>query len=274
MALLSLLAGRRVIVTGASSGIGASIARIFAGHGARVAALGRAEAPLRALEAATPNVEIIAIGDLTESGSCERLVSESVAALGGVDVLVNCAGVLRGATMQDTTPEIWHANMSANATAVFEMMHYAIPHLDLSAASASSDDAATSSTSAILNVSSVNGLQAFGGTAAYCTSKAAVDQLTRCASVDLAPLGIRVNAVNPGVVVSELQKRGGLDDATYTAFLERSAEVTHPIGAHHGRVANPEEVAELAAFLCSDKASYITGACVAVDGGRQNLGAR
>ena len=83
VALLSLLAGRRVIVTGASSGIGASIARIFAGHGARVAALGRAEAPLRALEAATPNVEIIAIGDLTESGSCERLVSESVAALGG-----------------------------------------------------------------------------------------------------------------------------------------------------------------------------------------------
>ena len=255
-----MLAGRRVVVTGASSGIGGAIARVFAGHGAQIAALGRSEPALEVLLAETENVISYFTGDLTEDGVPERLVSESADALGGLDVLVNCAGVLRGAPIQDTTPEIWHANFAANTTAVYAMMHAAIPHLNAGAA--------------MCNISSVNGLQAFGGTAAYCASKAATDQLTRCASVDLAPLGIRVNAVNPGVVVTELQKRGGMADAVYESFLERSAAVTHPLGQALGRVAQPNEVAELAAFLCSDKAAFITGECVAIDGGRQNLGAR
>lgn len=280
-----LLAGRRCIVTGASSGIGKAIALLFAESGAYVAALGRSEEALKALQQQNENVKVLAVGDLCEEGSCERLVKESVDGLGGLDVLVNCAGILKGATMQDTTPDIWHANMNTNATAVFNMMHYCIPHLRFSSGvdgklpDNDSDKGHNllkygGSTSAIVNISSVNGKQAFGGTAAYCASKAAVDQLTRCASVDLAPLGIRVNAVNPGVVVTELQKRGGMDASAYDNFLQRSAEVTHPLGTALGRVAMPIEVAELVAFLCSDKASFLTGECIAIDGGRQNLGAR
>ena len=105
-------------------------------------------------------------------------------------------------------------------------------------------------------------------------SKAALDQLTRCASVDLAADGIRVNAVNPGVIETNLQKAGGLSDENYAAFLKRSVEVTHPLSASLGRVGLPEEVGELIAFLVSDKAKFITGECIAIDGGRQNLGAR
>lgn len=104
--------------------------------------------------------------------------------------------------------------------------------------------------------------------------QAAVDMLTRCASVDLAQDGIRVNSVNPGVIVTQLQRRGGLDDEAYAAFLRRSVDVTHPIAAARGCVGEPVEVAELVAYLASSQAGFLTGECIAIDGGRQNLGAR
>ena len=109
----------------------------------------------------------------------------------------------------------------------------------------------------------------------YCFHrKAAVDQLTRCAAVDLAEFGVRVNAVNPGVVKTELHNRAGVVGENYDNFLKRSVEVTHPLGKSLNRVAEPSEVAQLMCFLASTKASFLTGECVAIDGGRQNLGAR
>ena len=147
--------------------------------------------------------------------------------------------------------------MNVNAKGVFLASKAAIPHL------------AKQEGASIVNVSSVNGMQSFGGVMAYCASKAAVDHMTRCAAVDLAPLGIRVNAVNPGVTRTELQKRGGQDDATYAAFLERS-KVTHPLG----RIAEPSEVASVISFLASPGASFMTGAILPIDGGRGCLGAR
>eukprot|EP00995_Heteronema_vittatum_P011403 NODE_7057_length_420_cov_133.253369_g5433_i0.p3 GENE.NODE_7057_length_420_cov_133.253369_g5433_i0~~NODE_7057_length_420_cov_133.253369_g5433_i0.p3 ORF type:complete len:114 (-),score=52.05 NODE_7057_length_420_cov_133.253369_g5433_i0:79-399(-) len=104
---------------------------------------------------------------------------------------------------------------------------------------------------------------------AYCASKAAVDHMTRCAAVDLGPLGVRINAVNPGVTRTDLQKRGGMSEEAYAAFLERS-KITHPIG----RIAEPLEVAKLITFLASDNAGFITGAIVPIDGGRACVGAR
>jgi len=121
----------------------------------------------------------------------------------------------------------------------------------------------------IVNVSSVTGPRAFPNVLAYCVSKAGVDQLTRCSALELAPKGIRVNAVNPGVVVTNLHKRSGMDEEEYENFLEHSKN-THPIG----RAGKPEEVAELIYFLASEKAAWITGATYEIDGGRAQTCAR
>jgi NAD(P)-dependent dehydrogenase (short-subunit alcohol dehydrogenase family) len=122
---------------------------------------------------------------------------------------------------------------------------------------------------AIVNVSSVTGTRAFPGVLAYCVSKAGIDQLTRCLALELAESGVRVNAVNPGVVRTGLHRSGGMAEEAYGTFLERST-TTHPLG----RVGAPEEVAELIAFLASDRAGWITGECVAIDGGRAQTCAR
>ncbi len=121
----------------------------------------------------------------------------------------------------------------------------------------------------IVNISSFAGIRSFPLVLAYCVSKAPVEPLTRCSALELAPKNIRVNAVNPGVVVTNLHKRGGMDKTSYEAFLKNS-EKTHPLG----RVGEPEEVAELIYFLASEKAAWITGATYEIDGGRAQTCAR
>mmetsp|Transcript_34052 Transcript_34052/g.48380 ORF Transcript_34052/g.48380 Transcript_34052/m.48380 type:complete len:167 (+) Transcript_34052:364-864(+) len=166
--------------------------------------------------------------------------------------------------MGAVTMDNYHYNMITNTQAPFEIMMHAIPYLKLQ------KDLSPS----VVTVSSVNGKQAFAGCISYCMSKAAVDQMTRCASVDLASHGIRVNAVNPGVIATNLQKAGGMGDEAYEKFVQRSIDITHPIASSLGRVGQPEEVGELIAFLVSHNAKFITGECICIDGGRQNLGAR
>lgn len=258
-----MLSGLKVLVTGASSGIGKSTAVVMARHGAVVYGVGRNEDSLRGLVAENVLSGYV-IADITADNECERVVKSANEAMGGLSTVVNCAGVLQGGGMDVATLDNFKYNFGANVQAVFEMMQHAIPFLKLS------KDLSPS----IINISSVNGKQAFKGTATYCASKAAVDQLSRCASLDLAPFNIRVNVVNPGVVETPLQKRGGMSDENYTAFLDRSINVTHPLGAALDRVAQPEEVGELISFLASKNAAFITGECIAIDGGRQNLGAR
>jgi NAD(P)-dependent dehydrogenase (short-subunit alcohol dehydrogenase family) len=146
--------------------------------------------------------------------------------------------------------------MNVNVRAVFNLMQQCVPLLEPVKGS-------------IVNVSSVTGPRAFPNVLAYCVSKAAVDQLTRCAALDLASKGIRVNAVNPGVVVTNIHKRGGMADDAYDKFLEHS-KTTHPLG----RVGRPEEVAELIYYLASENASWITGATYEIDGGRAQTCAR
>src|SRR5205809_246632 len=121
----------------------------------------------------------------------------------------------------------------------------------------------------VVNVSSVNGLRSFAGVLAYNVSKAGVDHLTRCAAIEMAPIGVRVNAVNPGVTVTNLHRRSGMNETQYAAFLERSKE-THPIG----RPGQPTDVAELILFLASDRASWMTGETIPIDGGRHLTCAR
>jgi len=171
-------------------------------------------------------------------------------------VLVNAAGVLSTGTIETTTLADWEHLMNVNARAPFYMMQCAMPYL-------------IERQGNVVNVSSVNGVRSFPGVLAYCVSKAAVEQLTHCAALEVAGKGVRVNAVNPGVVVTNLHRAGGMDEEAYTAFLEHSKS-THPLG----RVGQPEEVAELIYFLASPRAGWITGSSHLIDGGRGQTCAR
>jgi len=245
-------ANKRVIVTGASSGIGRAAAERFLNEGARVALVGRRESALRDVASRCShggNAFVIA-ADLSVEKQTEAFMADATEKMGGLDVLVNAAGILKSGRIEDTSFELWDEMMNINLRSVFHLMKLAAPWLGLSRGN-------------IVNVSSVTGPRSFPGVLAYCVSKAAVDQLTRCAALELAAKGIRVNAVNPGVVVTELHRAGGMNDDAYAAFLEHS-KTTHPLG----RVGQPSEVADLIYFLASDRAGWITGATVSIDGGR------
>ena len=261
---MMILSPLKCLVTGASSGIGKSTCETLTQYGATVVGIGRNEVALKDLKL-NGGISDYIVADITEKGECERVVNTAVEMMGGrLTTVINAAGVLQAGAMDSIDLSNYEFNMSCNAQAPFEIMCHAIPYLKVD----------PEKNRSILNVSSVNGKQSFAGCAAYCMSKAAVDQLTRCASVDLAKFGIRVNAVNPGVIETNLQLRGGLSAEQYASFLTRSIETTHPLSASLGRVGQPAEVAELIAFLVSDKALFLTGECIAIDGGRQNLGAR
>jgi NAD(P)-dependent dehydrogenase (short-subunit alcohol dehydrogenase family) len=255
----SRFVGKVALVTGATSGIGRACAIAFATAGAKVACVGRKENALQAVsdEIRKLDAEALAIqADLASAGEAERVVDETVRAFGGIDVLVNAAGHISSGTIENTSLQAWDDMMNVNVRAPYQLMQKALPSL-------------IERHGNIVNVSSVTGLRAFPGVLAYCVSKAALDQLTRCASLELAAKGVRVNAVNPGVVVTEIHKRGGMSEEAYAAFLEHS-KTTHPLG----RTGRPEEIAALVLFLASDEASWVTGATYSIDGGRAQTCAR
>ena len=248
-----------VVITGASSGIGKATAQRLASEGAKVAVTARREDRLRdavsRIEAAGSEAKAFAC-DLTSESDRIRLVDAAAAHFGGLDVLVNAAGIIGFGTIEDTTLGAWKRMFEVNVVSIFHLMQLALSHL-------------LPRKGNIVNVSSVNGMRSFPGVLAYCSSKSALDQLTRCAALELAAQGVRVNAVNPGVVVTELHRQAGLNEEAYNAFLERS-KTTHPMG----RVGQPEDLAALITFLASEEAGWITGATVNIDGGRHLTCAR
>jgi NAD(P)-dependent dehydrogenase (short-subunit alcohol dehydrogenase family) len=252
-------AGKRVLVTGASSGIGHATAALLAARGAGVFATGRRKEPLEALrpaaEAGPGSVRILA-GDLTCAAFRESLLRDAAGALGGLDGLVNAAGIIGFGDWNATDLDAWDQMMDVNLRSVFDLTKRAIPAL-------------LESRGAVVNVSSVTGIRAFPNVLAYCVSKAGLDQLTRCLALELAPRGVRVNAVNPGVVRTNLHRAGGMDEDGYRAFLEHGKD-THPLG----RVGEPGDVAAAIAFLLSDESGWITGETLPVDGGRHQTCAR
>jgi NAD(P)-dependent dehydrogenase (short-subunit alcohol dehydrogenase family) len=194
--------------------------------------------------------------DLAVESEAGSALNTAVRTFGGIDILVNAAGHISSGTIENTSLQAWDEMLNVNVRAIFSLMQKALPTL-------------IERKGNIVNVSSVTGLRSFPGVLAYCVSKAALDQLTRCAALELAAKGVRVNAVNPGVVVTEIHKRGGMNEEAYAAFLEHSKQ-THPVG----RVGRPEEIAALVLFLASDQAEWITGATYSIDGGRAQTCAR
>ena len=240
--------GKRAIVTGATSGIGKAVVAKLVKEGAQVVAVGRRVDALKELSN-TAGLHTIA-ADLTNADRRETCFEESMRKLGGLDVLVHAAGIIGTGSIENTTREQWDTMMEINLNSIFHLTQLALPPLKESKGN-------------VVSISSVAGLRSFPGVLAYSVSKAALDQFTRCAALELATTGVRVNAVNPGVVVTGLHRSGGMNEEQYAAFLERS-KTTHPIG----RVGSPEEVADLVLFLASDRASWITGATYSIDGGR------
>ena len=246
--------GKRVVViTGATSGIGRAVANRFAAASDHVIAIGRKNAELKNVAAETgalgAQAETIAL-DITNETDLDKLFQQAIARAGRLDVLVNAAGHIASGTIENTSMAAWDAMMNVNLRSVFHLMQLAAPHL-------------IETQGNIVNISSVTGLRSFPGVLAYCVSKAGLDQLTRCAALELASKGVRVNAVNPGVVVTEIHKRGGMSEADYEKFLEHS-KTTHPLG----RVGEPSEIADLVFYLASAQAAWITGGTYQIDGGR------
>ena len=241
--------GKSVIVTGATSGIGRAVALRFSKSGAHVVAIGRNQTALEQLKGEIDKLLVIQ-ADVTNPEEMQGAVAQTIDTFGHLDVLVNAAGHISSGTIETTSLAAWDAMMNVNLRAAFNLMQIASSHL-------------IETRGNIVNISSVTGLRSFPGVLAYCVSKAGLDQLTRCAALELAPKGVRVNAVNPGVVITDIHKRGGMNDEAYEKFLEHS-RTTHPLG----RVGLASEVAELVCFLASEEAAWITGGTYSIDGGR------
>ncbi|XP_076445096.1 3-oxoacyl-[acyl-carrier-protein] reductase FabG-like isoform X1 [Babylonia areolata] len=252
-ASLGNLSGKVALITGASSGIGAATAVLFSKLGATLALTGRKVDNLNKVgsqcEEAGGKKPLLLPGDLSKEDDTKRVMEETIKQLGQLNILINCAGIIELGTIETTSLEQFDRMFNINVRSVYHLTMLAAPHL-------------VATKGSIVNVSSITGLRSFPEILAYCMSKSAVDQFTRCVALELAPKQVRVNCVNPGVVVTELHRRGGMDDETYAKFLEHCKE-THALG----RPGEPEEVARTIAFLAADDSSFITGATIPVDGG-------
>jgi len=245
------------LVTGGTSGIGLGIVKkLLSLENSRVISISRGQKRIteakESLNFASERVEFFS-GDVSKPDIIASLVQEIDSKYSSLYGLVNCAGIILPGGIEDCSLEAWEVTMNANVNGSFIVTKAFLPLLKKNNPPAS-----------IVNISSVCSLRG-GSSISYSTSKAATDMFTKCLAVELAKYKIRVNAVNPGVVVSNLQMAAGIvsNQEEYDAFLTRMKPL-HPLG----RVGTPEEIANAVVFLLSEESSWTTGAILSVDGGR------
>jgi NAD(P)-dependent dehydrogenase (short-subunit alcohol dehydrogenase family) len=241
------LAGRVAVVTGASSGIGAGCAAELVARGAQALLTGRDEGRLRERAAATvapDRCEILA-ADLTTEGAAEAVIERCADRFGRIDVLVHSAGIYENEPFEQATMASFERQFAINVRAPYALTRAALPHLGEGAS--------------IIFISSVFGQIGLAGAAAYCATKGAIEQLTKTLALDLAPRGIRVNAIAPGFILTALNEQ----NFGRPTDIKASVEATTPVG----RIGDVREIAPAVAYLASDAASFVQGATLVIDGG-------
>jgi NAD(P)-dependent dehydrogenase (short-subunit alcohol dehydrogenase family) len=244
------LAGKRAVVTGAASGIGRAIAARFAQEGARAVVLDVDGPALADLEAGLDGVEGHATVDVTDGAAVTEAIRAAADVLGGLDVVVNNAGIPMVGTVRDLTDDAWDRALDVDLKSVFLVSRAAWPHLEAAGGGV------------IVNTASIAGLVGTPGQAAYATAKAGVVMLTKSMALDGAAAGIRVNAVCPGFVATPMLERwlAGQEDP---AQARAAVEAMHPLG----RLGEPRDIADAFVYLASDEARWVTGTTLSVDGG-------
>jgi NAD(P)-dependent dehydrogenase (short-subunit alcohol dehydrogenase family) len=244
MAPMSDFEGKVAIVTGAAGGVGGEVVRLLHERGAKVVAEDIDPAVADLARDGIVTVE----GDVAQAATADAAVRAALESFGQIDVLVNNAARFLMKGILDTSDDEWDGLLSVNVRGVFVHSRAALPHLTQRDASA------------IVNLASISGLVGLPSQAAYCATKGAIVQLTRQLAVEFAPQGVRVNAVAPGAILTPFLLDALPPDAEP---ILADIAASHPIG----RNSQPAEIAEVVAFLASDRAGFMTGAIVPVDGG-------
>lgn len=246
---------KRVVITGAVGGIGQTVVKLFAGEGAKLMFSDLSDEDCDDLSSQMKRKGMEShylAGDLRNKMFCDNLIQQAVARLGGIDILINNAGVIPRGNILETTDDMWFGALDVNLNAPFFLCRAAIPHMQKAAGGA------------IVNVSSTWGIYPGPAHLAYCTSKAALAAFTRSLGRDHAPDGIRVNAVCPNEVNTAMLRSGflsrGIDPNSGLEELGKTVPIGH--------VAEPEEIADVIAFLASQEARYVCGETVEVSGAK------
>lgn len=239
-----------VIITGGSSGIGAETAIQFAQQSAKVVIVGRNEQKLRNVAVPCENAKgikpLVIKADVTIDSDVKSIVEKTIERFGQIDILVNNAGIVAEAKIQDGI-EVYDRVMNTNLRSVYLLTSLAVPYLIKTRGS-------------IVNISSVAGQKAVSKFVVYCTSKAGLDMFTKSLAKELGEYGVRVNAISPGPVKTDIIAAAGMDAEAFV----RSREATSPLG----KIAVSKDIADMVLYLASDKANSITGSIYVIDNGR------